>query len=343
VPDKDVLDLTTPDPTPASPRRSRPDVAVLLHAFTQGTLSQRQFADQHGIPRSTLQHWLARKEGLDADPFVSAFFESPQGLAFVHRLVLALHLVFTQQGPCGVHLISLFLRLVGLDRVVAASTGSQHAVATAVTGAVVTFGQRQRQQLAAAMTPVTITVCQDETFHPQVCLVAMEPVSNFLLLERYAANRDAATWTGAMAEALTGLPVTVVQAVGDEAKALAAHARDGLGVPHGPDLFHVQYEVSRGTSAALAGQTRRAEQELTRAQAHTAGLQAAQAQDQGQPRSPGRPVDHAKWIAIAEQQERVAGEQVAAAMARQERMREAIRGLGTEYDPLRLGDRRPAK
>ena len=38
----------------------------------------------------------------------------------------------------------------------------------------------------------------DETFHPEICLVAIEPVSNFILLERYAADRSAATWTQAL-------------------------------------------------------------------------------------------------------------------------------------------------
>ena len=29
-----------------------------------------------------------------------------------------------------------------------------------------------------------ITVCQGETLHPETCLVAIEPVSNFILLEK---------------------------------------------------------------------------------------------------------------------------------------------------------------
>lgn len=207
MPDKDVPHLTTPDTTPAAPRHDRADVVTLLHAFAHGELPQRQFAQQHGIPRSTLQYWLARQDGLDDDPLVTAFFESPQGLAVTHRLVVAAHLVFGQQAGCGIRPISQFLRLAGFGRVAAASTGSQHAVATAVTRAVVRFGQDQRPRLAEAMTPVIITVCQDETFHPQVCLVAIEPVSNFLLLERYAANREAATWTAVMTEALAGLSV----------------------------------------------------------------------------------------------------------------------------------------
>ena len=47
--------------------------------------------------------------------------------------------------------------------------------------------------------------------HPQICLVGLEPVSNFILLERYAEDRSAATWTQALDEALRGLRVEVVQ------------------------------------------------------------------------------------------------------------------------------------
>ena len=39
-----------------------------------------------------------------------------------------------------------------------------------------------------------VGVCVDETFDPAICLVAIEPVSNFILAEQYAADRTAATW-----------------------------------------------------------------------------------------------------------------------------------------------------
>ncbi|MFK5953981.1 MAG: hypothetical protein QM498_13040, partial [Desulfobacterium sp.] len=33
-----------------------------------------------------------------------------------------------------------------------------------------------------------ITLCEDETFHPQTCLVAIEPESNYIILEKVAQN-----------------------------------------------------------------------------------------------------------------------------------------------------------
>ena len=103
---------TTSEPlAQASPGWDRTQVAELVLQFEASHSSQRAFAQQVGIPRSTLQHWLKRKQTLDADRTLVAFFESPTGLAFLHRLVGACHLTFTQQGACGLRLVCEFLRL----------------------------------------------------------------------------------------------------------------------------------------------------------------------------------------------------------------------------------------
>jgi hypothetical protein len=112
--------------------------------------------------------------------------------------------------------------------------------------AVVGQAQELRATLAADMPPREVAVCEDETFHPEICLVAIEPVSNFILLEQYAADRTAATWTQALERALTGLPVTVVRAPATEAKALRRHIERPR-AQHVSDLFHGQQEVSKGT------------------------------------------------------------------------------------------------
>src|SRR5205823_3482982 len=118
-------------------------------------------------------------------------------------------------GACGIRLVSLLLRHAGLDAFVACSYGAQQQVARRLQQQVVHFGEQERQRLGPKMPPRQVTLCQDETFHPQVCLVAIEPVSNFIVLERYAQRRDAATWTSAMKQALDGLPIQVVQGTSD--------------------------------------------------------------------------------------------------------------------------------
>ena len=96
-----------------------------------------------------------------------------------------------------------------------------------------------------------ITLCEDETFHPRICLVGIEPVSNFLILEAYADKRDAVTWNSSVDDALMPFNFDVIQCVSDQAPALISHAQSHLGVHHSPDVFHVQYELSKATSLAL--------------------------------------------------------------------------------------------
>lgn len=146
--------------------------------------SQRQRAEQLEVPRSTLQHWRTRQDASAASPAVVAFFASPDGVALLHRLVLAAHLVMTLLGPCGIRLVCVLRELTGLHRLVAASYGPQQHGAVALEEAVVAFGQEEGPRVAEGMAPQKIPVCQDETLHPETCVVAIEPVAHGILLEQ---------------------------------------------------------------------------------------------------------------------------------------------------------------
>ena len=124
-----------------------------------------------------------------------------------------------------------FLELSGLSAFVGASYGAHQGLNVALEEAVVAVACEQRA-LARDMPHRQITVCEDETFHPQICLVALEPVSGFLLLEQYAADRKAATWTQALQAALVGLNVAVIQGTSDEATALRRHVEGELDAHH---------------------------------------------------------------------------------------------------------------
>jgi hypothetical protein len=65
--------------------------------------------------------------------------QSGPGLAFLHRLGLALHLVCVEVGACGIRLVCLFRTLTGLDRFGAASYGSQQQVNRQVAQALVDY------------------------------------------------------------------------------------------------------------------------------------------------------------------------------------------------------------
>jgi hypothetical protein len=323
------------------PRWDRPRVTAEVFAFEaapQRAISQRQFAQEHGLPRSTLQHWLARKATIDADPALVAFFESPVGLAFLHRLVVAAHLVFTNVGPCGIRLVCQFLELSALDRFAASSYGAQQQVSQAMQAEISAFGAQEQLRLAQTMAPKKITVCEDETYHPEICLVAIEPVSDFILVEKYTQHRDAETWNQALEQALEGLPVEVIQSTSDEAKGILAHVRDGLGAHHSPDLFHGQHELHKATSLPLQAQVSQASQQVEQAEKQKRDAEEEYQSYRSGPPRPGFPPDFPKRTREAEQAEAEARRELAAAHTRREHIQEAIQGLSEDYHPYDLNN-----
>jgi hypothetical protein len=166
-------------------------------AVERGASERRAVLNQQ-VPRGTIQYWDERTAFIDACAAYKAFFESPEGVEFIHRLVVALHLVMALVVGGGIRPVILILELAQLTSFVAGSVGSHHQIARAIEQEVSRFGREQRQQLAGQMPPKSITVCEDETFHPEICLVAIEPVSNFILAEEYVEHRDSQTWSKTM-------------------------------------------------------------------------------------------------------------------------------------------------
>src|SRR5215468_1607151 len=176
-----------------TPRWSRTQRAELFDQYlnlqAQG-FSLRQAAKALEVPRSTLQAWRTYQESLDEHPAVVVFFQSSPGLAFLHRLVLGIHLVCTEVGACGIRLVCLLLTLIGLDRFVAASYGIQQQVNCQVEEAIVRYCHEESAWLAHDMPAQDITLAKDATYTGELCLVAMEPQSNSIGLEQTAQGRD---------------------------------------------------------------------------------------------------------------------------------------------------------
>ena len=110
-----------PDRQPRWDRFERADLFEPYRELRIQGISQRQAAKQLKVPRTTLQAWRLWHDTLDICPNGAEFFQRGPGLAFLHRLVLAFHLVCIEVGACGMRLACLFLKLSGLDRFVAAS------------------------------------------------------------------------------------------------------------------------------------------------------------------------------------------------------------------------------
>src|SRR5215471_11389897 len=183
-------------------RLERADLFAQYRALRTQGLSERQAAKELKVPRTTLQAWRLWHDSLDSCAHVAEFFQSGPGLAFLHRLVMAFHVVCVEVGACGMRLVCLFLHLTGLDRFVAASYGAQQQVNRRVEEAIVVYHQDETARLATDMPRKDLTVTQDETFTGGLCLITMDPERNFIILEQLAQARDQASWTEWMAPAL---------------------------------------------------------------------------------------------------------------------------------------------
>jgi transcriptional regulator with XRE-family HTH domain len=315
-------------------------LAAVQGRLAQGQ-SQRAVAEALGVARSTLQDWLGQAPSDEVPAALAQFYASEEGVLWLHRQVLAAHLVITLLAGAGIRQVCTFLELSGLSAFVASSYGSQQKLNAALEAAVVAYAEQQRDTLAAQMPQRRIGVCEDETYHPEICLVAIEPVSNFILRECYAPDRSAATWTRALEEALEGLRVEVVQGTGDEAKGLLRHVERDLGAHHSPDLFHVQREVSKATALPLARALEQAERTADQARAEVAAQRAARdAHQRAWPRLRGRPPAFAARIHEALMVQAHAEAQREQAEAHQQQARACVRELADAYHPYDLDSAR---
>ena len=206
-----------------SPRLQRARVRERAEKLGFWWHSRRQVAQQLGVPDSSFRHWLQRHRQLcQTSRFprdVVELCESPDGLKFLHGLLVTLHFVFVQANDAGLRNVGTFLKLSGLDEFLPTSYGFHQAFALQMETLLTEYGREEEQRLAAQMPPRQITVCEDETFHPHICLVAIEPVSGYLLLEQYVPRRDAETWNRCLDERLAGWSITVCQATSDQGSA----------------------------------------------------------------------------------------------------------------------------
>jgi Family of unknown function (DUF6399) len=268
------------EPRPEPRYWARSDTAQAYAAFADPSCppcSQREYAQQQGIPRSTLGHWLRQDlpEHLDKE-FVS-FFRCPAGQAFLRRLVFALLLAFHHASPCGLRPISSFLERIDLHYFVGSSYGALYNLDQHLQAALVLFGQEERQRLAVGMTEKDISVCLDENFHgPQNCLVSIEPVSNFILIETYRDQRDSVTWATVLAEGIKDLPVHIVALTSDQASGLIRCAEKELEVIHRPDLMHLQQALFQPLLLPLARPIQQADKDLEKAKRKSDRLEQAE-------------------------------------------------------------------
>ena len=319
-------------------RLERAEQRTVVAAGLDNGHSQRQMAAQLGVARSTLQDGgVTAAVGQEPPAALRAFAQTPEGVRWLQRQVLAAQFVITLLAGAGVRVVCQYLELSGLSAFVGASYGTQQRLTVALEERVVAVAAEQRRALAEGMPTRQITVGEDETFHPAPCLVGLALVSNFILLEQYAADRSAATWTQALSVALEGLAVEVIQGTSDEAKGLLRHVQTALGAHHSPDLFHVQQEVVKATSLNLAREVKQAEAGVAQADAAWQAAREAQAAFERQPRHPrGRPPAFAARTQAALVASVQAERHRQQAVQQQTDARECVREIGALYHPYDL-------
>jgi len=151
-------------------------------------------ARARGIPRSTLRGWLAQKAARHDAPGRSAFLESPEGVRFLHGIVLAAILVFGVMGGAGAGTIRLYFVLAGLSDWIACSESTLRRMQARVVEAIGTWGDGMLERLGTTMPHRELTLLLDETWKRLMILVAMDAPSGFILAEKHAESRDGKSW-----------------------------------------------------------------------------------------------------------------------------------------------------
>ena len=335
-----------PNASPALPtENSRQPQASPLEWLQRADTAQRlrdagatrQEAARHiGVPEPTLAEHL-RKRQHPSDP-IAQFFDSVDGRIFLERLVAAAHLVFVEKRECGIASIGEFLAFTQLDAFVAPSYGVHQAYAAEMETALAEYGQHQRESLAAKMPSKQITLAEDETFHcGKICLVAIEPVSNYLVTECYCDNRNTDTWQSQVEVGIAGMSVDVIQVTSDEAAALIKHAEQTLAANHSPDLFHVQHDVVKAGSLPLAGRLKKAQSAVDEVQKRLEEKQQVLKACREQcPDSPETLAELSREVQVEAASLERAKAEVDTCQTRRESYVEQMRNIGRVYHPWDL-------
>lgn len=251
--------------------RTQPTIARKIIAFQElislekQKNSEREAAGLLEVPNSTMQSWKKRTNSQEVPPELAEFLSTPVGADFLQRNVMA---VIKQMkcGSDGIRGVQEYLHNSGLNHFVASSEGALQKCWVRCEEYILEFGERVETRLALGMRHRKITAGLDEMFRGRrPCLVAIEVVSNYILLEKFTEDRTANTWKKELEPRLNKLKIELSQVVSDLCGAIRAFTK-ALGAIHISELFHAQHEISKATSAPLAAQERYSEKALNEAE-----------------------------------------------------------------------------
>ena len=308
---------------------------VHFESFKQELGSERAAAARLNQPRTTLKRAAVLSAQLDALPSLPSFFQTEEGMAFLHKLSVCIEFIISQVAGAGIRVIQEFYRLLDIDHVVACSLGAVRERVEKLEREIDTFGIQQEQKLSQMAKPRSISLCLDETYPDGICLVAIEPVSNFIVLETQAQRQDAACWSQHLKPRLDQFQLTVDQTIGDEGTGLKSCATQDLGAHHSPDLFHIQQDIGKAFNKELGRHRCTAQEQLAKAQGQLQQIQHSKNLFEAQDQKPqGRPPNFDS--AMLQQQEIVQACEglLKEAQDRQESVCEAREAFSDAYHPF---------
>ena len=308
--------------------RTQPAIARKIVAFQElisldrSKKSAREAAALLEVPNSTIQSWTLKQNSLQTSPELAQFFSTVSGAIFLQRVVMAAYQAI-HFGCGGLRSLKEFLNLSMLDQFIASSEGSLQAFSKRCEEHIVAFGYSQEDKLTEKMKRRKVTAALDEMYrgrHP--CLVAIEVVSGFILLEKFTDDRTTATWSKELTPRLDELNVELGQVVSDLCGGIRAYAKEA-GARHIPELFHAQYEISKATAAPLAAQEREFENALVEAEEKLKNLEEKHGQV-SEKAYEARILRNCKEIGLRERRER------------RQKVQAAKRELGNIHHPIDL-------
>src|SRR5919202_3444095 len=247
-------------------------VAIINSIREYGKQSIRNLADCTGFSKSSVHRHLQAMDRRDRYP-ESSLWETPEGRAWLIRLVGATLFEFGLKRGVGAETLSEFCSRLHLEEQVACSPHTLRTVLHLLERLIleITAAWEKDGIAHGEIRPVIGAV--DETFLQQMMLVFMDLATGYLLVEEVAADRSYDTWFDRTNERLETFGTEVLYLVSDRAKALIKLAHTGVGCPSIPDLFHLGHDLAKGYSLCIFGRLRQAKRGLEQAKQRLEKLQ----------------------------------------------------------------------
>ncbi len=139
-----------------------------------------------------------------------------------------------------------------------------------------------------------------------------------------------------MEEATKGLNIEVIQCTSDEGRGIVSHVTNDINAHHSPDLFHIQQELTKGTSVSLKSRVKQTEKTLTESSEELRRHKEAKVLYNEGKRPVGRPPDFDTRIRKAVDRKENSEKALETAEKHRESVSQAIKGIGEVYHPYDL-------